>query len=162
MRELYGSIRVPHGEAEVREVYGDIQVETVNGQWKIVGPKNWEEQNMVVVRDFPGLHRPLYVHRKIVEPLRAALTEWQIWIPEYEIKTIGCFNVRANRHNPKKLSLHAFGAACDINASTNPMRRPLMTDMPRRFVEGFQRAGWKWGGEFATPDPQHVQLATGY
>lgn len=157
------SPKAPHGIEEVRRYYGDIRIGRVNGESVIVSPDGWEHRNMILVRDFPGVApRSLYVNRKIEAPLRQALTDAQRDCPGYPIRTIGCFNPRMKRTSGQALSLHAWGAAVDINAAANPMRKPLTCDMPPKFVEAFKRAGFKWGAEFPTPDPQHWQYATGY
>ncbi len=166
VRSLYeGSIKIPHGETEVRALYGDIGIERVDGRYQVTRPQHWEERNCVVVRDFPGLNgRPLYVHRLMIEPLRAALTEAEITCPEYKIKTIGCFSPRYKRSGSGAISLHSWAVAVDINALQNPMKKPLTCDMPSAFIAAFKRAGFTWGGDFkdVDPDPMHFQLADGY
>ena len=161
MKELFeGSIKIPRGEAEVRAYCGDI---VVDGD-KVVAPKNWERDNMVLVEDFPFIGgKRLYVNRKIVEPLRAALTEAEITCPDYKITKIACFAPRPNRNNPKKLSTHCWGIAVDINPDTNPNGPVLITDMPDAFVAAFERCGFRWGGRFGgNKDAMHMQLCEGY
>ncbi len=56
------------------------------------------------------------------------------------------------------LSLHGYGAAVDINATTNPYRADavLITDMPRWFVDAWKAAGFCWGGDWIDiKDPMH-------
>jgi hypothetical protein len=56
------------------------------------------------------------------------------------------------------LSLHAFGAAVDINATTNPYRSDgvLVSDMPQWFIDAWKAAGFCWGGDwYWTKDPMH-------
>jgi hypothetical protein len=145
----------PHGIAAIRQVYGDIRIEG----GKIMAPARWEEHNMVLVRDLPGVAK-LYVHRIIVEPLRALLEVCQRH--GYTIHTIGCWNVRPKRTNGEP-SAHAFGAAVDINAATNPMVKPgqpLVTDMPAPMVAEIKALGWTWGGDFH--DAMHWQWLSGY
>lgn len=155
----------PHGLAEIQEFYGHIRIERdkIQGGWRIYDPIGWESANMVLLRDLPGLPgRKLYVHKKVADALLGALTQWQATCPEYAIKSIGCFNPRPKRGNAQHVSGHSWGAAIDINPSTNPMRSPLTTDMPPAFIKAWQDNGWKWGGEFPTPDAMHFQAFTGY
>jgi len=157
----------PHGYADIVKYFGDPA--PVLGKASL----RWEGANMVLVRDLPGVAK-LYVHRKIVEPLRAALTDCAAfdWYP----KTIGCFNVRQKRSG-SGLSMHAFGAAVDIDAMLNPMivncppgdpRRQEWRDSEQRIpdavIEIFQRQGWNCGALWTgkTFDPQHFQWGTGY
>jgi D-alanyl-D-alanine carboxypeptidase-like protein len=60
-----------------------------------------------------------------------------------------------------KLSLHAYGAAIDLDPEHNPLGRIWRRDggmMPMAVVELFEAAGWKWGGRFAgRKDCMHFQ-----
>jgi len=56
------------------------------------------------------------------------------------------------------VSLHGYGAAVDINATSNPYRADgvLVTDMPEWFVNAWKDAGFCWGGDWADiKDPMH-------
>lgn len=70
-------------------------------------------------------------------------------------------------------SLHAYGIACDINPSTNPYSKRLVTDVPRAVVDavlGLRTTGgiqvFTWGGDWdqtpSTPhrvyDPMHWEI----
>lgn len=151
-------ITAPHGIVEIRRVYGDIQVAV----GKVVAPPGWESANMIVVPDLPGWPKKRYIHKLIEEPLRAALAACIALGDGYEIKTLGCFAPRAKRSNPNVLSLHSWGVAVDLNAATNPMRKPLTKDIPDAWIAAFEASGWTWGGNFPTPDPMHFQYATNY
>lgn len=60
--------------------------------------------------------------------------------------------------DPDDLSLHAYGLAIDMNASTNPIRSysaqdgvtacrtPMQTDLPRWVIETAEKWGLYWGG----------------
>lgn len=81
--------------------------------------------------------------------LRGAITSWG-----------GIYNFRSIR-GVQRLSLHAFGAAVDLNAETNALGTP--GDMDPRVIEVFRHFGFFWGGDFhGRPDPMHFQYATGY
>lgn len=56
-------------------------------------------------------------------------------------------------------SNHSWGLAIDVNWQTNPMRRPLTTDIPAWMVELFNRYGFAWGGHYSgTPDAMHFEF----
>ncbi len=63
-----------------------------------------------------------------------------------------------------RLSLHAYGAAIDLDPERNPLGKVWKQEagmMPVHVVELFERAGWKWGGRFVgRKDCMHFQ-ATG-
>jgi hypothetical protein len=160
----------PRGLAEIIQAYGDVKIKRdPQGGWRIISPISYERVHCTMFAH-PLLPRGrLYVHRKIVEPLRAALELAHERCPDYLIRTIGSFNVRPKRTAGlpagvvgwPALSFHAVAAAVDINAAQNPMRKPLTTDMPHSFVAAFVESGFTWGGEFPTADPMHFQYASG-
>ncbi|MEE6260592.1 M15 family metallopeptidase [Plantactinospora sonchi] len=85
------------------------------------------------------------------------------------------FNCRqAVSTGPAKWSVHAYGAAIDVNPVENPYLidgrvlppagtaytdraddRPGMAVPGGTLVEAFAAVGWHWGGEFRSPDHQH-------
>ena len=61
--------------------------------------------------------------------------------------------------NGNRPSFHSWGLAIDINAPTNPMRRPLTTDMPGWMPEMWKSFGFRWGGDYrTTPDAMHYEF----
>ena len=81
--------------------------------------------------------------------LRGAIHSWD-----------GIYNFRSIR-GATRLSLHAFGAAIDLNAATN--QRGTEGDMSTEVIAVFRHFGFLWGGDFhALKDPMHFQYATGY
>ncbi len=71
----------------------------------------------------------------------------------------GCWVPRHILFNPSRaLSMHAWGLAIDFNVSTNGYGATPQLD--RRIVEIFQRWGFKWGGDWETPDGMHFELRT--
>jgi hypothetical protein len=61
-----------------------------------------------------------------------------------------------------RLSLHAYGAAIDLDPVRNPLHqawKPLRM-MDLGVVETFEAAGWTRGGRFTSrPDCMHFQVA---
>jgi hypothetical protein len=58
-----------------------------------------------------------------------------------------------------RASNHSWGLAVDLNAPTNPMRRPLTTNMPVWMVKLWEDHGFRWGGRYTgTPDSMHYEF----
>lgn len=63
-------------------------------------------------------------------------------------------------------SLHAYGTALDINWSTNPYGKKLITDMPAAMVTDIKAirtisgvAVWRWGGDYSgNKDAMHFEV----
>lgn len=70
----------------------------------------------------------------------------------------GIFNNRNKRGGSTK-SLHAWGAAIDLDADDNTFRDtwPIAADMPLEIMEEFAREGWKSAGAFWGYDSMHHQ-----
>jgi hypothetical protein len=71
----------------------------------------------------------------------------------------GCwgYNCRAI-DGTSKPSNHSWGLAVDINAPTNPKKRPLTTNMPRWMPDLWSAYGFRWGGDYTTtPDAMHYE-----
>ncbi len=157
---------LPHGIAEIRALYGDPR--PLIREDGTVMPA-WERRILVTV-ELPaslrlGWDRPRRVERirvnRQIAPL-VATTFGQIYRDGlwHLIETFdGCYAWRAKR-NGQRLSLHAWGAAIDLNAASNPLGLPSCQDS--RLIDAFQANGWEWGGTWSTPDPMHLQVATGY
>jgi hypothetical protein len=73
----------------------------------------------------------------------------------------GAFNYRKKRISATDLSLHSFGIALDWNPLNNPQKKPLKRTFPDWWHDIWQANGWRDGRSFGTPDPMHVQYATG-
>jgi len=73
----------------------------------------------------------------------------------------GCFNDRAMRGGSTP-SLHARGAAIDLDAANNGNRThwPTVATMPIEIMEVFSRHGWLSAGAFWSRDAAHFQMTT--
>jgi hypothetical protein len=159
-------VRAPKGIAEVREVYGDIRAYirpdgTLRPEW---------ERHQLGVAELPG-RLPLSwdpdvtvsrirCHRLLVgvfEAVFAALLKAGLWVEVREYG--GCFAYRAKR-GADTISLHAWGAAIDLNPRTNQLGEE--GDMHPEVVRVFESRGFTWGGRWGRPDPMHFQYASGY
>lgn len=104
---------------------------------------------------------PLWVRREVAPLFQGFLDE--IVLGGYRLKGRTAddwgYNNRDIRGRPGVKSNHAWGLAVDLNALTNPMRRPFTSDMPRWVVDAGHRWGFFWGGDYdTTPDPMHYEF----
>lgn len=62
------------------------------------------------------------------------------------------------------LSMHAYGAAIDLDPEKNAMGVPWKAGkgmMPEIVVQIFEAEGWKWGGKWKSrPDPMHFEATS--
>jgi hypothetical protein len=73
----------------------------------------------------------------------------------------GIYAKRPIRGQASHPSLHSWGVAIDMGASTHPLGQ--MVPWPQGIIDAFASAGFFWGGNFkARKDCMHFQLATGY
>lgn len=74
----------------------------------------------------------------------------------------GCYEFR-RISGRTALSLHAYGAAVDLDPLSNPLGKahdPAAGMMPMEVVEIFEEERWTWGGRFRSrPDCMHFQAA---
>ena len=70
----------------------------------------------------------------------------------------GCFNFRVKRGGTS-FSVHAYGAAIDLDADDNSFRDswPMKADMPLEIMECFAREGWISAGAFWGYDSMHFE-----
>lgn len=70
----------------------------------------------------------------------------------------GVYNFRLKRGG-SSYSLHAYGAAIDLDADDNTFRDswPMQSDMPLEIMECFAREGWVSAGAFWGFDSMHFQ-----
>lgn len=108
------------------------------------------------------------VHRKCAESLLRVLDAIQSGfgadrdIMEEAEDYGGVFNFRLKR-NGSTYSLHAFGAAIDLDADDNTFQDnwPMRADMSLRIMEEFAREGWISAGAFWGYDAMHFQATKG-
>lgn len=103
-------------------------------------------------------------HRTVVDMLTGAMTELVdsglahlvepggfagCWFPRFISSRVGVSS---------GVSRHAWGAAVDINAASNPVGSSGNQD--HRLIETMRRWGFTWGGDWLVPDPMHFEFAT--
>lgn len=78
----------------------------------------------------------------------------------YKVYSLGGYADRDVRGQPGKKSLHALGAAIDINPTSNPMGSQLITDMPADIGQIAANLGLGWGGNWTSKkDAMHFSAA---
>jgi hypothetical protein len=116
----------------------------------------WVAAN-IVSASVPILGR-VTCHRLMVPQLRAALAEVQSAGLASSIHSFdGCYVPRFIERDPSHpVSLHTWGIAIDLDASTN--QRGGRGTMDPRVVNIFKRWGFRWGGDWSYTDPMHFEL----
>jgi hypothetical protein len=82
----------------------------------------------------------------------------------YAISSMGCYRYDSDNgsSNIGLRSYHTYGAACDINPSTNPWSgdgTPLPHDMPQAYITAFHNHGFTWGGDWVSvKDYMHFEF----
>jgi hypothetical protein len=103
------------------------------------------------------LPKKIYCNKDLVKPLLSAICELHATGHIKEFKTWdGCFNIRKKRGLTSS-SLHSWGIAIDVNASTNALgANPTLSS---GFVKCFTNNGFEWGGTWRRKDGMHFQLS---
>jgi hypothetical protein len=101
-------------------------------------------------------------HKLAVDHFIKAFTGIQAaGLAEHFVEFNGIFNHRPIRGQQSHASLHSWGVAIDMGASTHPLGQ--FVPWPQGIIDAFAAAGFFWGGNFKSrKDCMHFQLATGY
>ena len=97
-----------------------------------------------------------------VKALNAVLIDWDYRTRRADTGAYNCRQITGGTN----YSLHAYGIAVDLNWSTNPYGRTLVTDMAIGMIEaieGIRTAGgvqvWRWGGRYSNnKDAMHFEV----
>jgi len=76
-----------------------------------------------------------------------------------EVREFGGIYCWRSQRGGSKLSVHCWGAAIDLNPSTNQLG--TVGNMAPEVIAAFESAGWFWGGRWRRPDPMHFQFCAG-
>jgi hypothetical protein len=157
----------PHGLDEIITAFGDIyEYIGTDGQLEA----RWQVDVLErVTLPFPlrlswDLSRTITqmtCHRRMTRGFAAAFACIQERGLQSRITSLGgCFAFRPQRTG-KKLSVHSWGIAIDLNPETNP--QGSAGDMDAGLIEIFREIGFEWGGDWQgkTCDPMHFQFCTG-
>jgi len=152
-----------HGDAVlpqifIKEALGEFSYRDRSGSEFSQDPGFLDEH--IISAEVPVLGR-VTCHETVVAMLRGALGQL---VDEGLAHLVdpsqfaGCWNPRFIRTITGELagiSRHAWGAAVDINAASNPMGSAGSQD--HRLVEIMQQWGFTWGGDWLVPDSMHFE-----
>lgn len=129
------------------------------------------DESQLIAIDFPypmfyggKIVRQTRLHHKCAYSLLRVLRRIKDILPQYPDITDeaedygGCYNFRKKRGG-NGYSMHAWGAAIDLDADDNTFRDPWPSkaDMPLEIMVEFAREGWISGGAFFGYDAMHFQ-----
>lgn len=128
---------------------------------------NAGDENKLVAIDVSGLAvrydgqkvKSIRCHRKVADSLLRVLTAIDSGVCGYVLgQYAGCYNNRPMRGG-KLPSLHARGAAIDLDPAPNGNHRawPVNAIMPIQVMEEFAKEGWLSAGAFWGRDAMHFQ-----
>jgi hypothetical protein len=131
--------------------------------WDVVPQAGWV--GGAIVRESVPIIGTVSCHRTVMPAVRGALAEVQAsgLAPLIDVRDTqragGCYHAReivsGGSTTGGRLSRHSWGAALDLNPSTNAFGATPRMDP--RIIEIFRRWGFAWGGSFVIPDGMHFE-----
>ena len=177
-------MKTPNGRAEIEAMFGNPANSdgTLNEAWeganirKVAPPDGWrlyyQADNGLVAVSGIRMHRLLrdifvavlddvWAYAKQQVGNSATDDEIRAWLHQQRLDQHGGgFNFRPITGG-HQLSLHSYGIAIDWDPEHNPRKNPLTRTLPDWWYDIWAAHGWSDGRHFNTPDPMHVQFATG-
>jgi plasmid stabilization system protein ParE len=177
-------MKTPAGIEEVEALFGNPANSdgTLNEAWegqnirRVAPPDGWllyyKAGNGLVLVSSIRLHRLLeasfraalddiWEHAERAAGAAATTDEIRAWLHRRRLdQHSGSFNFRRIMGG-RRLSLHSYGIAIDWDANHNPRKKPLTKTLPGWWYQIRHDRGWLDGCTFRTPDPMHVQFASG-
>jgi hypothetical protein len=155
--------------ARLKELLGEFQytsAASTSDQDSITQDPTWVANN-TVRKTLPilGSYR---CHKRVIDDLSGALAEVQAKGLASSIDVAdtrrysGCHTprfIRGTKANGASPSRHAYGAAIDLNPSTNRFGQQPNFDL--RVVEIFRKWGFAWGGTWVKTDGTHMEWIGG-
>jgi hypothetical protein len=139
-------------QALIKAEFGEFAVQG-SGPGPVTIDPAWVDANIVTV-DLPILGTAR-CHRDLIRPLRGALEDLRTANLGHLVGSFeGCYNPRTVAGS-SQLSRHAWGAAVDLNFSTNPTGIDSVQDP--RLVAVFERWGFGSGDFWLVPDSGHFE-----
>jgi hypothetical protein len=158
VRVWHGGRRVPLvlDTLTLKERFGEFAFRLVLDQREVVVDPAYVDATMVEER-MPVIGT-VRCHRAIMDDLRAAVDELIAaghadWLSPRRYS--GCFYPRRIGFGRENLSRHTWGIAIDLNVDFSlPGAGP---EAPDDLVAIMGRHGFRWGGDFSTPDNHHFE-----
>ena len=158
VRVWHGGQRVPLvlPTVAVKELFGEFAFRLVLDQREVVLDQAFVDANIVSER-MPVIGT-VRCHRLIMDDLRAAVDEliaagYEDWLSPR--RYAGCFYPRRIGFGRENLSRHSWGIAIDLNVDFSlPGAGPVPPD---ELIAIMGRHGFRWGGDFTTPDNHHFE-----
>jgi hypothetical protein len=142
------------GAIEVKERFGEFAYRPTPNVREVDIERAWIEENLRTVR-LPVIGA-VYCHRHILDDLAAAVDDlvaagYSEWLSPR--RYAGCWYPRRIMTGRAALSRHSWGIAIDLNVD---MAAPgLGAEPPDELIAIMGRHGFRWGGDFTTPDNHH-------
>jgi D-alanyl-D-alanine carboxypeptidase len=150
-----------HGDAALpmvryKELFGEFAARPGSLPGYIDPDPQWVDEN--IRRAVLPILGQVHCHRRVIPLLREVLSELaRRGLGDLIHQYAGCYSARYNNRDPSTtLSHHSWGAAIDINVSTNRLGDEPTLD--RRVVDVFERWGFIWGGRWLVPDGMHFEF----
>jgi hypothetical protein len=157
----------PNNRTALYKLFGKYSYRNLeNGFVEVIG--DWEKNNIIdltlpVRNNAKDKHWKIRCHKVLETGLFSLFSDYVAkgYDQSYPIHQLGCYVPRHKMCDPtRSLSIHAWGAAIDINWRTN--RIGTRGDMPMGVVTLFKQYGFNWGGFWTRPkDPMHFQFYSG-
>ncbi|MGA0830627.1 MAG: M15 family metallopeptidase [Nitriliruptoraceae bacterium] len=142
------------GATEVKERFGEFAYRPTPNVREVDVERAWLEENLRTVR-LPVIGA-VNCHRLILDDLAAAVDDlvaagYSEWLSPR--RYAGCWYPRRIMTGRAALSRHTWGIAIDLNVD---MSAPgLGAEPPDELIAIMGRHGFRWGGDFTTPDNHH-------
>jgi len=158
-------IRIRHGGARVQLVLSAIEVKERFGEFAFrLDPRGRDveiEQGFIdrwITMERMPVIGNVRCHRLIMNDLRAAIEEsveagYADWLSPRAYG--GCFHARRIGTSRENLSRHSWGIAIDLNVDFSQPGAGAVP--PDGFIAIWGRHGFRWGGDFSTPDNHHFE-----
>jgi len=151
-----GHVRLVLSQVELKSRFGEFAFRLVPGQREVDIDRSFVAEQITIER-MPVIGN-VRCHRLVMDDLRAALEDvveagLEEWLAPRRFG--GCFHPRRIGFGRENLSRHSWGIAIDLNVDfALPGSGPVPPD---EFIAIMGRHGFRWGGDFTTPDNHHFE-----